>query len=152
MTTGAPTQEAPSRDSEILVRTTEVVSAYVRKNALPAGELPAFIKSVYTSMHGLAQEKGQAVSDVLKPAVPIKRSVTENYIVCLEDGKRLKMLKRYLRSRFNLSPDEYRAKWALPLDYPMVAPNYVAQRSALAKRIGLGRTPTRPRQRHRPSK
>ncbi|MBI1330264.1 MAG: PAS domain-containing protein [Alphaproteobacteria bacterium] len=145
-------QETRSNNLEILVRTTQVVSAYVQKNAVPVGELPAFIKSVYTSMRGLAPDSAPAAGPALKPAVPIRRSVTENHIVCLEDGKKLKMLKRYLRSRFNLSPDEYRAKWGLPVDYPMVAPNYAAQRSAFAKRIGLGRSPARTRQRRRGSK
>jgi len=125
--------------SEILKRTSDVVAAFVRHNALSSNDLPALIRSVYASLRSLAQDSPPSDVEVPKPAVPIRKSVTDAYIVCLEDGKKLKMLKRYLRSRYGLGPDEYRAKWGLPKDYPMVAPNYAAQRSAFAKKIGLGR-------------
>ena len=118
---------------------TDIVAAYVRHNQIPAAELPDMIKTVHEALDDLVEEKGDPKSPEQKPAVPIRRSVTPEYLICLEDGKRLKMLKRYLRSTYNMTPEEYRAKWGLPPDYPMVAPNYAAQRSAFAKRIGLGR-------------
>ncbi|MGB5093901.1 MAG: MucR family transcriptional regulator [Parvibaculum sp.] len=123
---------------EVLGLATEIVSAYVSNNAMAAADVPAMIKSVYATLAGL--EKGEDTTHTeLTPAVPVKKSITPEYIICLEDGKKLKMLKRYLRSQYGLSPEEYRARWGLPLDYPMVAPNYAAQRSRLAKQIGLGR-------------
>ena len=125
-----------SRD-EVLRMTAEVVSAYVGNNALPSGDIPELIKLVYGSLQGL--ETGGDRQEQLKPAVPIRRSVTPDYIVCLEDGKKLKMLKRHLRTTYNMTPEEYRAKWGLAADYPMVAPNYAEQRSKFAKKIGLGR-------------
>jgi predicted transcriptional regulator len=102
------------------------------------------IKSVHGTLGGLVGASQGELPTAQKPAVPIKRSVTPDYIVCLEDGKKLKMLKRYLRSNYNMTPEEYRAKWGLPADYPMVAPNYAAQRSEFAKKIGLGRTASSP--------
>lgn len=121
--------------------TAEVVSAYVSNNLLPAAQLPEIIRSVYGSLDALGGGHGDARLEPLKPVVPIKKSVTPEYLICLEDGKKLKMLKRHLRTTYNMTPDEYRAKWGLPPDYPMVAPNYAAQRSAFAKKIGLGRKP-----------
>src|SRR5436305_15097417 len=99
------------------------------------------IKSVHSTLGGLGGTSQGEAPTAQKPAIPVKRSITPEYIVCLEDGKKLKMLKRYLRSNYKLSPEQYRAKWGLPADYPMVAPNYAAQRSEFAKKIGLGRTP-----------
>ena len=128
------------RTDELLKLASSIIAAYVSNNPLPVSELPAMIKSVHITLGGLA---GLGQSDALttqKPAVPVKRSITPEYIVCLEDGKKLKMLKRYLRSNYKISPEEYRAKWGLPADYPMVAPNYAAQRSEFAKKIGLGRS------------
>jgi predicted transcriptional regulator len=116
------------------------VAAYVSKNPLPAQQIPEVISTVYSSLTGLNSAPKLAAAEPPKPAVPIRKSVTPEYIVCLEDGKKLKMLKRHLRSTYNMTPDEYRAKWGLPADYPMVAPNYAAQRSDFAKKIGLGRT------------
>lgn len=131
--------ETPHHNA-ILRLAAEIVAAYVANNPLPVSDLPAIIKSVHATLIGLG---GSHPGDsTLKPAVPIKKSVTDAYLVCLEDGKRLKMLKRYLRTRYNLTPEAYRAKWGLPLDYPMVASNYAAQRSAFAKKIGLGKTPS----------
>lgn len=149
MTTDTRAQTGPVTDSEFLARTTEVVSAFVQNNALPASEIPALIKSVYVSMRSLTQEGASGSGELPKPAVPIKKSVTDNYVICLEDGKKLKMLKRYLRSHYGLTPDEYRARWRLPMDYPMVAPNYAAQRSVFAKKIGLGRSRSKPHRRMR---
>ena len=127
-------------DAEIIVLTSQIVSAYVSKNSLQASDLPALIGSVYQSLKSLDQPQAavEAPAD-LKPAVPIKKSVTPDFIICLEDGKRCKMLKRHLMSSFGLTPDEYRAKWGLPSDYPMVAPNYAQARSDLAVKLGLGR-------------
>jgi predicted transcriptional regulator len=128
------------RSDDILKLATEIVAAYVSNNPIPVSEVPAMIKSVHSTLGGLgAGLQGEAPS-TQKPAIPVKRSVNPDYIVCLEDGKKLKMLKRYLRSNYSMTPEEYRAKWGLSADYPMVAPNYAAQRSEFAKKIGLGRT------------
>ncbi len=132
-------EQAKALDEKILRMTTEVVSAYVSNNMLPAGQIPDVIRTVYASLSELSS--GAGAEERPKPAVPIRRSVTPDFIICLEDGKKLKMLKRHIRTNYNLTPEEYRAKWGLPADYPMVAPNYAAQRSDFAKRIGLGRKP-----------
>jgi len=130
-------------DTALLGLTSQIVSAFVSKNPIQATDLPALIKCVHQSLTtlGLPQETAEPAAD-LKPAVPVKKSVTPDYIVCLEDGKKLKMLKRHLQSSYGLTPDEYRAKWGLPADYPMVAPNYAKARSALAMEIGLGKRKT----------
>lgn len=128
------------KSDEILRLATEIVAAYVSNNPIPVSEVPAMIKSVHGTLGSLVGASQGEVQTAQRPAVPIKRSITPDYIVCLEDGKKLKMLKRYLRSNFNMTPEEYRAKWGLAADYPMVAPNYAAQRSEFAKKIGLGRT------------
>ena len=128
------------RSDDILKLATEIVAAYVSNNPIPASEVPAMIKSVHSTLGGLGAGLQGDASSAQKPAIPVKRSVNPDYIVCLEDGKKLKMLKRYLRSNYGMTPEEYRAKWGLPADYPMVAPNYAAQRSEFAKKIGLGRT------------
>ena len=128
------------KSDDILRLATEVVAAYVSNNPIPVSEVPAMLKTVHSTLGGLVGVSAGDMPTGQKPAVPIKRSVNPDYIVCLEDGKKLKMLKRYLRSNFNMTPEEYRAKWGLPADYPMVAPNYAAQRSEFAKKIGLGRT------------
>ncbi len=121
--------------------TADVVSAYVSNNPVPVAELPGLISRVYTSLLQQTDVPTEVVSESKKPAVPIKKSVTPDYIVCLEDGKQFKSLKRHLSTHHGLTPDEYRAKWGLPADYPLVAPNYAAARSALAKSMGLGRKP-----------
>jgi predicted transcriptional regulator len=119
--------------------TAQIVSAYVGKNAVPAGDLPALIKDVYQALGKASEKVAQAErDDPIRPAISVKRSVTPEYLVCLEDGKKFKSLKRHLRTHYNLSPEEYRDKWGLPHDYPMVAPNYAAARSELAKKMGLG--------------
>ena len=125
--------------ADILALTAQIVSAHVAHNDLEAQALPSLIQSVYRSL--LTIDGVQQTSPTLNPAVPVKKSVFPDYIVCLEDGKRLKMLKRHLQASYGLSPDAYRTKWNLPRDYPMVAPRYAATRSRLAKSIGLGRKP-----------
>ncbi len=122
-------------DALSLELVSKIVSAYVSNNNLPSGELPQLI----TTVHEALKSPGQAPSSPPDPAVPIKKSVTPNYMICLEDGKKLKMLKRHLRTAYDMSPDEYRQRWGLSSDYPMVAPEYAARRSELAKKIGLGR-------------
>ena len=128
--------------SDILGLTAKIVSAHVSKNPVHTEALPLLIQSVYRSL-STAGEAEAAPARPQTPAVPIKKSVFPDYIVCLEDGKKLKMLKRHLQTSYGLSPDAYRTKWGLPRDYPMVAPNYAATRSGLAKRIGLGRKASR---------
>jgi len=128
--------------SNMLRMTTEVVAAYVSNNVLAPSQLAEIIRSVHGALDQLSDGTGEAKQEALKPVVPIKRSVTPEYVICLEDGKKLKMLKRHLRTTYDMTPDEYRAKWGLPPEYPMVAPNYAAQRSAFAKKIGLGRKPS----------
>lgn len=129
-----------SKPDDLLKLASDIVAAYVSNNPIPVSEVPGMIKSIHATLGGLTTGMPTEAPTAQKPAVPVKKSVTPEYIVCLEDGKKLKMLKRYLRSRYNMTPDEYRAKWGLPADYPMVAPNYAAQRSEFAKKIGLGRT------------
>ena len=133
------TQQKADRE-EILRMTAEVVAAYVGNNSLPATQLPDVISTVYGTLRRVNGVTTHVNGTVKKAAIPIRRSITPDYIVCLEDGKKLKMLKRHLRTVYGLSPEEYRAKWSLPADYPMVAPNYSKQRSAFAKKIGLGRS------------
>lgn len=117
-----------------------IVKAYVRKNQIPAGEVPAALRTVYRALAALLLgPTSAALPPALKPAVPIKKSVRAEYLICLEDGKKLKMLKRYLLARYGLTPEQYREKWHLPSTYPMTAPKYAATRSALAKKFGLGR-------------
>jgi predicted transcriptional regulator len=131
---------ADPKTDDLLKLASEIVAAYVSNNPVPVGELPNMIKSVHATLGGLTTSAPGEPTTAQKPAVPVKKSITPEYIICLEDGKKLKMLKRYLRSRYGLSPDGYRAKWGLTADYPMVAPNYAAKRSEFAKKIGLGRT------------
>ncbi len=125
---------------EILALTTEIVSAHVANNAVVQNDVPELIQSVFTKLSELAGGE-EAASVELTPAVPIRKSVTEDYIICLEDGKKLKMLKRHLMTAYGMTPEDYRAKWGLKSDYPMVAPSYAAKRQELAKKIGLGRKP-----------
>ncbi len=132
------TTTAKISDEDLLRMTADVVAAYVSNNALPTQQLAEIIGTVYSSLRSLDGHP-DAKQDPLKPAVPIRKSITAEYLICLEDGKKLKMLKRHLRSTYNMTPDEYRAKWGLGPEYPMVAPNYAQQRSAFAKKIGLGR-------------
>ena len=135
----AEEENRQAKDADLLKMAVEIVSAYVGNNPVPANQVPDVINTVYASLTSLDGSGASASAEPLKPAVPIRRSVTPDYLVCLEDGKKLKMLKRHLRAVYGLSPEEYRAKWGLPADYPMVAPNYAKQRSTFAKQIGLGR-------------
>ncbi|MEM9668274.1 MAG: MucR family transcriptional regulator [Pseudomonadota bacterium] len=122
--------------ADLIGLTAQIVSAYVGKNEVKAGELPALIKRIHQSLDELGQENEKA--ETLKPAVSIKKSITDDYLVCLEDGEKFRSLRRHLRSKYDMSPEEYREKWGLPHDYPMVAPSYAKQRSELAKKMGLG--------------
>mgnify|MGYP001791224273 FL=1 len=124
--------------AELLEMTTEIVASFVANNPVPAGSLPDLIQTVHETVQDLSTDAPKEPPRP-DPAVPISKSITPDHIICLEDGRKLKMLKRYLRSRYNLTPEEYRARWNLPSDYPMVAPNYAKRRSAFAKEIGLGR-------------
>ncbi len=126
-----------SKASDLLSLTTNIVAAHVSNNTVSVNDLPQIIREVYDTLSnvGAAEERE---TEKPTPAVPIKKSVTPDYIICLEDGKKLKMLKRHLKTAYNLTPEEYRERWGLPPDYPMVAPNYAKQRSKLAKQIGLG--------------
>ena len=125
-------------NSEILALTAEIVAAHVANNRVATNELPEFIKSVHGALTGLGEPAAEPEVE-LKPAVPVRSSIKPDHIVCLEDGKKLTMLKRYLMTHYSMTPDQYRAKWKLPADYPMVAPNYADRRRSLAKEIGLGR-------------
>jgi predicted transcriptional regulator len=127
-----------SRD-DVLRMAVDVVAAYLSNNAVATSQISEIIHNVFNSLTTLDGQPVEAPAEALKPATTIRKSVTPDYIVCLEDGKKLKMLKRHLRTTYNMTPEEYRAKWNLPPDYPMVAPNYAQQRSDFAKRIGLGR-------------
>lgn len=124
----------------LLSLTSKVVTAYVSKNSVPPSGVSSMIESVHGALKDIATGASTGTGNAQKPAVPVKKSVTPDYIVCLEDGRKLKMLKRYLRTRYGLSPDAYRAKWHLSPDYPMVTAEYAARRSAFAKKIGLGHT------------
>ncbi|MGD9965566.1 MAG: MucR family transcriptional regulator [Hyphomonadaceae bacterium] len=119
--------------------TTDIVAAFVANNKLSPEELTELIRSVHRTLSGLSNGADAKAQERPKPAAPINKSVQHDYIICLEDGKKLKMLKRYLRSTYNMAPDEYRKRWGLPADYPMVAPAYAARRSEFAKKIGLGK-------------
>lgn len=123
--------------TEILSFTADIVAAHLSNNTVPQTEIPALIERIYKTLTGLGGS-GPSLAERPQPAVPIKKSVTPDYIVCLEDGKKLKMLKRHLKTAYDMSPEEYRERWGLPADYPIVAPNYAKQRSRLAKDIGLG--------------
>jgi predicted transcriptional regulator len=123
--------------------TASIVSAYVSNNSVPSAELPALIGQVHSALTRVSSGHGEAVAEGFKPAIPVKKSVTSDYIVCLEDGKKFKSLRRHLRTRYNLTPEQYREKWGLGSDYPMVAPNYAAARSRLAKQMGLGQQRSR---------
>ncbi len=133
--------EREARGSSYLIEmVSDIVSAYVAHNPVPVADLPKLIEKVHATLteidgSGVSEEKPE-----LKPAVPVRKSVTDDHIVCLEDGKKFKSLKRHLRTRYDMSPDEYREKWSLPAEYPMVAPNYARQRSDLARKMGLGQT------------
>jgi predicted transcriptional regulator len=116
----------------------DIVSAYVSNNSVPAGDLPGLISEVHLALQKVGNGAAEAPADAPKPAVSIKKSITPDYIICLEDGKKFKSLKRHLRTQYNMTPEQYREKWGLAPDYPMVAPNYAKARAELAKEMGLG--------------
>ncbi|HNR76436.1 MAG TPA: MucR family transcriptional regulator [Parvularculaceae bacterium] len=124
--------------SETLQLATDIVAAFVSNNSVSADKLPGLLQEVHDAVRALASG-GTASAGSQQPAVPVKKSITPDYVICLEDGKKLKMLKRYIRTQYGMSPEDYRRKWGLPADYPMVAPNYAKRRSDFAKEIGLGR-------------
>lgn len=125
-------------DANLIDLTAEIVSAYVSNNTVAATDLPALITDIYSALQRTSGTQAEPEPEPLKPAVPVKKSVMPDYIICLEDGKKFKSLKRHLRTHYDMTPEEYREKWDLPTDYPMVAPNYAAARSELAKKMGLG--------------
>lgn len=136
------TDENVAASADLIVLTTEFVSAYVSTNPVPASDLPLLIAETHAALVGLGTAvEANLPEEKLVPAVSVRKSVTPDFLICLEDGKQFKSLKRHLASHFDLTPDQYRQKWNLPADYPMVAPNYSAWRSALAKSVGLGRKP-----------
>ncbi|WP_321489579.1 MucR family transcriptional regulator [uncultured Hyphomonas sp.] len=123
---------------DVLGMTTGIVSSYVSNNTVPASDLPGLIRSVHDAISSLSEADTNG-AEALSPAVPVSKSITPDFLICLEDGRKLKMLRRYLRSRYSMTPEEYRERWNLPADYPMVAPNYAKLRSKHAKNIGLGK-------------
>ncbi|HEY7852215.1 MAG TPA: MucR family transcriptional regulator [Caulobacteraceae bacterium] len=124
--------------AEIIEMTAEIVAAYVENNNISTGDLPALIQSVHRALTSVASGVEAVEAPPKEPAVPIRRSITADFLICLEDGRKFKSLKRHLRTKYNMSPEDYRAKWGLAKDYPMVAPNYAKARSDLAKQMGLG--------------
>ncbi|WP_416897463.1 MAG: MucR family transcriptional regulator [Minwuia sp.] len=138
MNTSASESSSPTQQ-DLLEMTAEVAAAYVSNNVVPSDELPDLISRIHQALATAGTAEEEPEPEKLKPAVSVRRSITPDHLVCLEDGKKLKMLKRYLRTNFDMSPEEYRAKWNLPADYPMVAPNYAKKRAEMAKAIGLGR-------------
>ncbi len=127
-----------STSGSFIELTADIVSAYVSNNSVTASEIPLLINQVHAALVRVSGGQADASPELLKPAIPVKKSVTPEYIVCLEDGKKFKSLKRHLRTQYGMTPEQYRDKWGLPADYPMVAPNYAAARSELAKQMGLG--------------
>ena len=125
-------------DSDLIGLTAEIVSAYVSNNTVASADLPTLISQIHTALQRVSSGQGPSSLEPLKPAVAIKKSINPDFIVCLEDGKKFKSLKRHLRTQYGMTPEQYREKWSLPADYPMVAPNYAAARSQLAKQMGLG--------------
>ena len=130
-----------SSHAELLELTSEIVAAHLSNNTLPISDLPQLIRDIYKTLASVGD--GQTVKERPQPAISVKKSVSPDFIICLEDGKKLKMLKRHLKTAYNMTPEEYRERWNLPRDYPMVAPNYAKHRSSLAKKIGLGTKPKR---------
>ncbi|GJM03919.1 MAG: MucR family transcriptional regulator [Rhodomicrobium sp.] len=130
--------EQDNKSSVVVELTADIVAAYVSNNTIVANDVPSLIGEVFDALSKAANVTPGSTLEDLKPAVPVKKSVTPDFIICLEDGKKFKSLKRHLRTHYDLSPEEYREKWGLPHDYPMVAPNYAAARSRLAKKMGLG--------------
>jgi predicted transcriptional regulator len=124
--------------SNYIELTADIVSAYVSNNAVAAGDISSLISQVHAALLRVSNGQSEVVSEALKPAIAVKKSITPDHLICLEDGKKFKSLKRHLRTQYNMTPENYREKWGLPADYPMVAPNYAEARSQLAKQMGLG--------------
>lgn len=124
---------------DVMQMTTDIVASFLSNNTIPTDSVEELIRRVHSTVNQLATSPTEKPQEKAKPAVPISKSVTDDYIVCLEDGRKLKMLKRYLRTTYDMTPEDYRRKWGLPADYPMVAPSYAKRRSEFAKKIGLGR-------------
>lgn len=139
--------ENSGESSSFIELTANIVSAYVSNNSVPSAEIPNLIGQVHSALKRVSSNQVAAPAEPLKPAVSVKRSINPDYLVCLEDGKQFKSLKRHLRTRYNMTPEQYRDKWGLAPDYPMVAPNYAAARSQLAKQMGLGQQRRRRRER-----
>jgi predicted transcriptional regulator len=137
-TKGTQSMPESGATSNFIGLTADIVSAYVSNNSVAAAEIPTLINQVHAALARVSAGRGEFPLEAAKPAVPVKKSITPDYIICLEDGKKFKSLKRHLRTQYNMTPEQYREKWGLPLDYPMVAPNYAAARSQLAKQMGLG--------------
>lgn len=135
---GAASMSGSATDGNFIELTAEIVSAYVSNNTVPAGEIPGLINQVHLALSRVSGKSADGPAEPLKPAISVKKSITPEFIVCLEDGKKFKSLKRHLRTQYNMTPEQYREKWGLSADYPMVAPNYAAARSQLAKQMGLG--------------
>lgn len=133
-------EDVVAEKAELIDMTADIVSAYVGFNPVAPEELPALIQKVFAALNGVAANGAAPAEKTADPAVPVRKSVTPDFLICLEDGKKFKSLKRHLRTHYNLSPEEYREKWGLPRDYPMVAPNYAQARSKLAKKMGLGQS------------
>lgn len=129
---------------ELLEMTADIVSAYVSNNTVSADTVPTLIAQIHAALSGVSEAPVEAEPEPQEPAVPVRKSITPDFLICLEDGRKFKSLKRHLRTKYNLSPEEYRAKWGLPKDYPMVAPNYAKARSELAKQMGLGQGGRKP--------
>tara|TARA_R110002124_G_scaffold69525_3_gene186943 strand:- start:3789 stop:4202 length:414 start_codon:yes stop_codon:yes gene_type:complete len=129
-----------SAKAELIDLTTEIVSAYVGHNTVAANDVAGLIHQVYVALQNVSNGSAKAPAEKSEPAVSVRKSITPDYLICLEDGKKFKSLKRHLRTHYDLGPDEYREKWGLPRDYPMVAPNYAQARSKLAKKMGLGQS------------
>lgn len=137
---------AGSHDNADLIElAADIVSAYVSNNSVPSSDLPSLINDVYVALTRVGSVQAEVTAEPLKPAISVKKSIHPDFIICLEDGKKFKSLKRHLRTLYNMSPEQYREKWGLPADYPMVAPNYAAARSRLAKEMGLGQQRKRSR-------
>ena len=143
-------QVAMDMKETLITLTSDIVAAHVSNNNVNVDEVPTLISNIYSALAGLGEQQAQEESPP-EPAVSVRASVKPDYLVCLEDGKKLKMLKRYLRTNYDMSPEEYRERWNLPADYPMVAPNYAEKRRELAKKIGLGRQPGQKRGRKKSS-
>ena len=129
---------AEEQNSQLIELTAEIAASYVANNTVSGSDLPALINGIHAALKGVGQPSVAAVEERPTPAVSIRKSLGEDFLICLEDGRKFKSLKRHLRTKYNMSPEDYRAKWGLPKDYPMVAPSYAAARSALAKEMGLG--------------